>query len=187
MVFVACSAVSAKKKDTNKEPVVFDLTNKLIQEIHYNQQSLNDEFSKNVFDAFLESADPNKRFLLSKDIELLSKMKFQLDDAIKGKDLTFFNQYVGIIEKRESMCKKIIEAILIEPIPIDSKDSIELDSDKYNYVDSKKELSERWTAYIQSRVINELYFAIKNQEENDTLPQKSIQELEKESREKVGG
>ena len=185
--FVACSAVSAKKKDTNKEPVVFDLTNKLIQEIHYNQQSLNDEFSKNVFDAFLESADPNKRFLLSKDIELLSKMRFQLDDAIKGKDLTFFNQYVGIIEKRESMCKKIIETILTEPIPIDSKDSIELDSDKYNYVDSKKELSERWAAYIQSRVINELYFAIKNQEENDTLPQKSIQELEKESREKVGG
>ena len=89
---VACSAITAKKKEISKEPIVFDLTNKLIQQIHYNQQSLNDEFSKKVFEAFLESADPNKRFLFQKDVEEFSKIKFQLDDAIRSKDLSFFDQ-----------------------------------------------------------------------------------------------
>jgi carboxyl-terminal processing protease len=188
LVFVvACSAVTANKKAINKEPVIFDLTNKLIQQIHYNKQVLNDEFSKNAFEAFLESADPNKRFLYKKDVDEFSKLKFQLDDAIKAKDLSFFDQYVHVIEKREADCRKIVEGVLLKPIDLNSKDSIELDSDKYQFVNSKKELKDRWTDYVQSRVINELYFALKKQEENDTIPQKPLKKLEEESREKVAG
>ena len=184
---VACSAVTAKKKASNKEPVVFDLTNKLIQQTHYNKQVLNDEFSKNAFEAFLESADPNKRFLYKKDVDEFSKLKFKLDDAIKAKDLTFFDQYVHVIEKREADCRKIVEGVLLKPIDLNSKDSIELDSDKYNFVNSKKELVKRWSDYVHSRVVNELYFALKKQEENDTIPQKPLKKLEEESREKVAG
>ncbi len=187
VLVVACSAISAKDKDKSIEPKVFELTNKIVDDIHYNKQLINDDFSGKVFEVFLDNIDPNKRFLFKKDVQQLSKHKFKLDDAIKEKDLSFFNKYVDLIEKREKSAEKIVLEILNNSFDLQSKDSIELDPDKYNFVDSPKELTERWSRYVQSRIINELYFSIKKQEDNDTLPQKSIKELEIEAREKVSG
>ena len=187
VLVVACSAISAKDKDKSIEPKVFELTNKIVDDIHYNKQLINDDFSGKVFEVFLDNIDPNKRFLFKKDVQQLSKHKFKLDDAIKEKDLSFFNKYVDLIEKREKSAEKIVLEILNNSFDLQSKDSIELDPDKYNFVDSPKELTERWVRYVQSRIINELYFSIKKQEDNDTLPQKSIKELEIEAREKVSG
>lgn len=184
---VACSSAKEKDKAINIEPKVFEITNTVVDDVHYNKQMLNDDFSKKVFDVFVENIDPNKRFLFQKDIQNLSKSKFKLDDAIKEKDLTFFNNYVSLIEKREKSAEKIVMQILAEDVDLQSKDSIELDADKYDFVNSPNELKERWSNYVQSRIVNELYFAIKKQNENDTLPKKSIDELETEAREKVSG
>jgi len=185
VLVVACSSAKEKDKAINIEPKVFEITNTVVEDVHYNKQNLNDDFSKKVFDVFVENIDPNKRFLFQKDIQNLSKSKFKLDDAIKEKDLTFFNSYVSLIEKREKSAEKIVMQILAEGMDLQSKDSIELDADKYDFVNSPNELKERWSNYVQSRIVNELYFSIKKQDENDTLPKKSIDELETEAREKV--
>lgn len=187
VLVVACSAISAKGKDKDIEPKVFELTNAIVDNIHYNKQLLNDEFSKKVFEVFLENIDPNKRFLFKKDIQQLSKHKFKFDNAIKEKDMSFFNSYVSLIEKRESNAEKIVLDILDRSFDLESKDSIELDADKYDFVSSTNELKDRWVKYVQSRIVNELYFSIKKQEENDTLPQKSMDELKIEAKEKVSG
>jgi len=187
VLVVACSSAKEKDKAINIEPKVFEITNTVVEDVHYNKQNLNDDFSKKVFDVFVENIDPNKRFLFQKDIQNLSKSKFKLDDAIKEKDLTFFNSYVSLIEKREKSAEKIVMQILAEGMDLQSKDSIELDADKYDFVNSPNELKERWSNYVQSRIVNELYFSIKKQDENDTLPKKSIDELETEAREKVSG
>jgi carboxyl-terminal processing protease len=183
VLVVACSAISVK--DKNIEPSVFELTSTIVDNVHYNKQLLNDEFSKKVFDVFLENIDPNKRFLFKKDIQLLSKYKFKFDDAIKENDMSFFNNYVSLIEKRERNAEKIVLEVLETSFDLETKDSIELDSDKYDFASSANELKSRWMQYVQSRIVNELYFSIKKQEENDTLPQKSIDELQVEAREKV--
>jgi carboxyl-terminal processing protease len=187
VLVVSCSAISAKDKNKNKniEPEVFELTNVIVENIHYNKQLLNDEFSKKVFDVFLENIDPNKRFLFQKDVQQLSKHKFKFDNAIKDKDLSFFDNYVSLIEKRERNAEKIVLDILEKPFDLESKDSIELDADKYDFVSSTNELTQRWVQYVQSRIVNELYFSIKKQEENDSLPQKSMDDLQVEAREKV--
>ncbi|MBK21454.1 MAG: tail-specific protease [Flavobacteriales bacterium] len=187
VLVVACSAISAKEKDKAIEPEVFEITNTIVDNIHYNRQELNDDFSKKVFDVFIENIDPNKRFLFQKDIQQLSKSKFKLDDAVKEKDLSFFNSYVSLIEKREKSAEKLVLEILQGNFDFKSKDSIQLDSDKYDFVSSPKELKERWFKYVQSRVINELYFSIKKQEDNDTLPKKSMKELETQAIDKVSG
>lgn len=185
VLVVACSAISANGKDKDVEPKVFELTNAIVDNIHYNKQLLNDEFSKKVFEVFIENIDPNKRFLFKKDIQQLSKYKFKFDDAIKENDMSFFEIYVSLIEKRESSAQKIVMDILNKPFDLESNDSIELDSDKYDFVSSVNELKQRWLKYVHSRIVNELYFSIKKQEENDTLPQKSINDLKVEATEKV--
>ncbi len=187
VLVVSCSAISAKDKNKSKniEPEVFQLTNVIVENIHYNKQLLNDEFSKKVFDVFLDNIDPNKRFLFQKDVQQLSKHKFKFDNAIKDKDLSFFDNYVSLIEKRERNAEKIVLDILEKPFDLESTDSIELDADKYDFVSSTNELTQRWVQYVQSRIVNELYFSIKKQEENDSLPKKSMDDLQVEAREKV--
>ena len=59
VLVVACSAISAKEKNKSIEPKVFELTNKIVENVHYNKQMLNDEFSKKVFDIFIDNIDPN--------------------------------------------------------------------------------------------------------------------------------
>jgi len=186
VLLIACSAITVKEK-ANNEKLVFDLTNKLSSNLHYNKQDLNDEFSKRVFDAFLENIDPNKRFLIQEDVDKLSAFKFKIDDELKANDLTLFSVYADLISKREAESEKLVLKLTAQPVDLTIKDSVELDADKINFVSTKKELKGRWAKYIQSRVINEMSYEQKNQEENDTLPQKTLVVLEEEAREKVGG
>lgn len=185
VLLMACSAITVKEK-VNNEKLVFDLTNKLSSNLHYNKQDLNDEFSKRVFDGFLENIDPNKRFLVQEDVDKLSAFKFKIDDELKANELTLFSVYADLISKREAESEKLVLKLIAQPVDLTIKDSVELDADKIKFVSTKKELKARWSKYIQSRVINEIYFEQKNQEENDTLQQKTLIVLEKEAREKVG-
>lgn len=186
VLLIACSAITVKEK-ANNEKLVFDLANKLSSNLHYNKQDLNDEFSKKVFDAFLENIDPNKRFLIQEDVDKLSAFKFKIDDELKANELTLFSVYADLISKREAESEKLILKLTAQPFDLTIKDSVQLDADKIKFVSTKKELKVRWAKYIQSRVINEMYYEQKNQEENDTLPQKTLVILEEEAREKVSG
>lgn len=185
VVLVACSAAAAVKETSDKEKAVLNITKEFTAQTHYNKQDLNDEFSKKAFECFLDNIDPNKRFLLKKDVESLEKYKFKIDDALKTQDVSLFNLYNDLIVEREAKVEKMVFKILKQPIDLSTKDSIELDPDKIDFAEDEKELKARWTGYIDSRVVNEMYYEQKKIEESDTLPAKSLTVLEEEAREKV--
>lgn len=187
VIIGACSAVAVKEtKKADKEVAVIDLTKKLVNDLHYNRLELNDEFSKKAFDMLLESIDPNKRFLLKKDVEELSVFKFKMDDAILNNDLKVFELYFDIVEKREKGAEKIFSKVLAKKIDLNKKDSVEVDSDKYDYAEDTKALKARWTQYITSQVLEKLYSLEKNQNENDSIEdKKTLAELEVKAREHV--
>ena len=122
VLLIACSAITVKEK-ANNEKLVFDLANKLSSNLHYNKQDLNDEFSKKVFDAFLENIDPNKRFLIQEDVDKLSAFKFKIDDELKAKELTLFSVYADLISKREAESEKLILKLTAQPFDLTIKDS----------------------------------------------------------------
>ncbi len=183
----ACSAVAIKESTkSEKEVAVVDLTKKLVTDLHYNNQELNDEFSKKVFEMLLKNIDPNKRFLLQKDIEKLSVFKFKIDDALITNDLTVFDTYFEIIESREKAAQKIFHSILSKKINLELKDSFDIDADKYDFAKDKKELKTRWNGYISTQVLEKLYSLEKNQNENDSIVEKkSLKELEEKARKHV--
>ena len=183
----ACSAVAIKESTkSEKEAAVVDLTKKLVTDLHYNNQELNDEFSKKVFEMLLKNIDPNKRFLLQKDIEKLSVFKFKIDDALIKNDLTVFDTYFEIIKSREQAAQKIFKSILSKKINLELKDSFDIDADKYDFAKDKKELKTRWNGYISTQVLEKLYSFEKNQNENDSIiEKKSLKELEEKARKHV--
>ena len=183
----ACSAVAIKESTkSEKESAVVDLTKKLVSDLHYNNQELNDEFSKKVFEMLLKNIDPNKRFLLQKDIDKLSVFKFKIDDALIKNDLTVFDTYFEIIESREQAAQKIFTSILSKKINLELKDSFDIDADKYDFSKDKNELKTRWNGYISTQVLEKLYSLEKKQNENDSIVEKkSLKELEEKARKHV--
>lgn len=187
LIVGACSAVAIKESTkSSNEVAVIDLTKKLVADLHYNNQELNDEFSKKVFDMLLENIDPNKRFLQKKDVEELAAFKFKIDDALINNDLTVFDTYFKIVEKREAEAQKIFHNILSKKINLALEDSFDIDADKYDFAENKKELKRRWNGYVSTQVLEKLYSLEKKQNENDSLDKKlGIIELEVKARSHV--
>lgn len=66
---------------------VLTVINRLLSRYHYRKFSLDDEMSKNIFTAYLESLDQNRFYFTAQDIARFSRHQMQLDDAIGDADM----------------------------------------------------------------------------------------------------
>jgi carboxyl-terminal processing protease len=55
-----------------------------LKNYHYEAHLIDNEFSENVFDLYMEKLDYNKRFFVREDIDRLSTFKFKIDDAVNN-------------------------------------------------------------------------------------------------------
>jgi carboxyl-terminal processing protease len=70
-----------------KDTVITRLMIQALENWHYKQIRLNDEFSLKAFDLYLKRLDPNKRFLLKSDVEELKHYQTKIDDELE-KEIT---------------------------------------------------------------------------------------------------
>ncbi|MFT6715465.1 MAG: carboxyl-terminal processing protease [Saprospiraceae bacterium] len=188
--FAACGMVLSKVSTTSKDTKTGDLIAKLVRNTHYNQLVINDEFSKNAFEALLDFSDPNKRFFIQKDIDALKKHELLVDNYFIKSDLTFFNDFFPLIEKREEKVEKLIFKILEKPIEFNELTNVQTDADSLSYCNSEKELKQRWRKNLAFMINDKLYYLEKKQA-NDTLQsdtvkvKKTLKEMEIQAREQV--
>jgi carboxyl-terminal processing protease len=191
-VFVAaasCSFTTKEFNDPDKDKLLIDLITYVLQKGHYQTKEINDEFSKNVFEDFVISLDPLKRYFLASDIEEFRKYENDIDDQLKNKELTFFNLAFGRLMSRMEEAKKIYPRILDKPFDYTIDESINIDYDVLPYADSKSDMVERWRIQLKFSTIGNYYDLIEeNGKENkdeseEVIYPKSKDELEKKSRE----
>src|SRR5690606_32815709 len=90
-VFVAvasCSFTTNEFNDPDKDKTLLDLITYVIQRGHYDPKAMDDAFSAEVFDTFINGLDPLKRYFLATDIAEFEKYRTEIDDQIKNKDLS---------------------------------------------------------------------------------------------------
>ncbi|MCF6306533.1 MAG: carboxy terminal-processing peptidase [Flavobacteriaceae bacterium] len=189
----SCSFTTKEFNDPDKDKLLIDLITFVLQKGHYNPKDMNDEFSKNVYDNFLEGMDPLKRYFLTSDIEDFSQYQYELDDQIKVKDLTFFNLVYTRYNKRLEDVKKIYPEVLEIPFDYYKDEEINVDYEEVPYTTSRKELKERWRKQLKFSTISNYYDLIEdngmnvknNDKEITSEPKepKSLKEIEEESRE----
>lgn len=159
-VFVAaasCSFTTKEFNDPDKDKLLIDLITYVIQKGHYKTKEINDVFSENVYEDFIIALDPLKRYFLASDIEDFSEYKFDIDDQLKGKDLTFFNLVFDRLMKRMEEAKKIYPQILDKPFDYTLEESIEVDYEALPYATNKNELKERWRKQLKFSTIGNYY------------------------------
>lgn len=202
IAFASCSFTSKKFDDNpDKDKLLIQLITYVLDNGHFNPQDLNDSFSENVFEDYLNQLDPFKRYFYESDIKEFEAYKTQLDDQLKDYDVAFFNLTHERLLKRIEESKAIYAEILEKPFDFTKDESYTADYEELKYVKNKREMKERWRQQLKFSTIANYDDAISQRDTNmeaNTLPEsvfsaqneksskdnkKSLVELEEEARE----
>ena len=185
--FVSCNFISKNFESDDKDSLVIQLITYVLDQAHYLDIEIDDNFSEKVFDSFLENIDPYKRYLYQSDIDNLSQYKYQIDDAFNQPDLEFFNMSHEILKKRIDEAMQISEEVLSKSFDFQLEETFNFDIDELQYVNSRTDLVERWRKLMKLYLIENFHDEIKEDERNvqkdSTFKARSYSEIEIETRE----
>lgn len=172
-----------------KEAVILKSVVNILERAHFKPKDINDDFSKKVYQSYLDLLDGGKRFLIQADVDKLKPYEKQIDDEILSTKLNFFNASLDIINAAQSRVKSYYKEILAKPMTFNEKETISYDFEKMPYAKNEKELYARWEKILKANVLDEIV-QVQNGQENDSLKvdktePKSFATIEKEAREKV--
>ncbi len=137
----------------------------LLESEHYNPRKIDDQFSSEVFDAYLKALDPEKNIFLKSDIVDLSVYRKSIDDEIHGAKIEFEPAANKIFELRYKESKLIVDSVVKYAFDFNIDDSIKLETDSVSYPANQKERFDRWYKIIKYKTL-ERYATLK--EERDT-------------------
>ena len=125
----SCSFTTKDFDDPNKDKTLIELITYVLQNGHYDPKDIDDSFSAEVYEDYLESLDPLKRFFYASDIAEFQKYQQLLDDQIKNQELSFFDlthkRLVQRMEEAEELYKEILET----PFDFQEQETLNMDYD----------------------------------------------------------
>jgi len=181
----------AKQQDNSKkEQVLLEQVLRGLTMIHFEPLTLNDEFSKAVFDEYLNGLDFNKKFFLQSDINQLSSHQLKIDNQLAVRDISFFEAVEGIITRRMKEASEHYRVILADPFDFTVTEEIELDGKKNSWAADQGALFEEWRKALKYQVMLRIHSDLEIQEsaleKGDTLiEQRTFEEIERAARESV--
>ena len=153
IAFASCSFTSKKFEDPDKDKLLIQLITYLLDQGHFDPKDINDDFSSNVFESYLDNIDPFKRYFYASDIKEFEAYKNKIDDEILAYDLSFFNLTHNRLLQRIAESKVIYTKILEKPFDFSVDEDYSADYEKLTYVNSKKEMNERWRLQLKFSTI----------------------------------
>jgi len=188
IAFASCSFTSKKFEDPDKDKLLIQLITYLLDQGHFEPKDINDDFSEDVFEKYLNNVDQFKRFFYASDIEEFEAYKLQIDDQIKAYDVSFFNLTHQRLLQRIAEAKTMYIEILEKPFDFSKKEEYLADYENLTYATNKREMKERWRQQLKFSTIAN-YDEILSQQEAETdsadktiKKKKSIKEIEAEAR-----
>jgi carboxyl-terminal processing protease len=156
---------SKPKGDPEKDKLLLNLIEYVIKNGHYDPKDIDDEFSKGVYKDYLNTIDADKKFFLQSDINEFSKYEFEIDDAIKNKDLTFFDLTYTRLIKRMDESKAYYKDILSKPFDYFKDENFNVDNEKLPYCKNLDEIKDKWRKQIKLSTLAALVDKVKDQED----------------------
>ena len=189
MCLASCSFVSKDFDTSDKDSLVIQLITYVLDQAHYLDKEIDDNFSEKVFNTFLENLDPYKRYFYASDIEEFSEYKYSIDDAFKNPNFDFFDLVYERYKERMSESEKIFNKILSTPFDFSKDEVCECDFEVLDYVKTNHELYDRWRKLLKIYVIenyhNEIEDDLRKFEKDSLFQIRNLDLIEKETRESL--
>ena len=79
VIYFEVSNTKFSSDEPNKDKLLVDLVSYVLDKLHYDPKIINDDFSINVYEDFIDAVDSQKRFLLKSDIKSFSQYRLSID------------------------------------------------------------------------------------------------------------
>jgi carboxyl-terminal processing protease len=176
--------VAQKSKVADNVDLVFHNTANMLQHIHYAPKTLDDKFSSQIFNSYLEQLDPGKRIFLQQDIREFKKFESQLDDELRGKAVNFYKVVNTTFRQRLEESEKLVNELLKEPFQFNRAETYNSNMEKEPWSSSAEEQKNRWRNYLKYQVLVQYDDQLELQAKDSTAA-KSVETPEKKARDVV--
>jgi len=156
---------SFNESDSDKDQLLLQLVSYILDEGHYVEKDLDDDFSSNAFETYIDMIDPYKRYFYKSDIKKFKEYEYLIDDQFKNSEITFFNLTNEILLKRINESKEIYTEVFSSPFNYELDEVLIVSTDE-NFVSTRAELKDRWRKTFKYYTLNNLNDLLS---ENDSL------------------
>jgi len=128
----------------DKYQQIFMQVTEMLEEAHYNPKKVDDEFSRKIFNKYIETLDPDKNIFLANDIKDLKKFELSIDDELHGSPIQFFYAVDAIFLKRGKELSAIMPELFQNPFQFNTDEKITLDPEKADFPKNEAMRKEIW-------------------------------------------
>lgn len=147
---------NAPQNDEEKMQTIMISVKNTLSYLHYSPKPINDAYSADVYDKYMEMIDPGKRFFLQSEVDEFSKHRTKLDDYLNRGDLTFYKLTVDKLYDRTAEIEKYSQEILSKPINFEENDELILEPKLKKYPQNQEELKNEWKKFIKYNILQEI-------------------------------
>ncbi len=158
---------------------VIEKVRKALTYLHFSPKEINDEFSQEVFDRYLEDLDPFKRNFTLTQIKELQKYRNKLDDFFNDSDLTFYDLSKKMYYDSQTENEQMVNELLEENFDFDQEDYLIVDEDKKDFPKNKAEKKQEWRRYLKYLILDEVQ-TLEQDEENEGKTKEELLSMAKE-------
>lgn len=179
----AFAKIGGKTDPPDRYEAIMQLVGQILKEGHYQPKTIDDAFSKQVFNKYLKSLDGERKFFLKSDIDALKAVETHVDDELNGAPLDVFTKTNEIIKKRVAEAANIYPGILAKPFDFTKEEKIVMDPDAMEWPATEAARVEAWRQSLKYRTLEKYSELIDIRDKDKTS--KTDAQLETEAREKV--
>jgi carboxyl-terminal processing protease len=156
---------------------------RVIEKNHYSPRAVDDSFSIQVFNRYIERLDDDKLILTKADVDQLFTYRLQIDDELMGKSWNFLPAISALYKARLLKADSMIRAITEKPFDFTIKEAFSLKADT-QYAGSFPEYEHRWRKWLKYETMMKIY-DINLASTKQPIAGNSFSKLEEEARIKV--
>ncbi len=157
-----------------------------LNRFHYQPRTLDDKFSEQVYDLYLDDVDASRRFFTEEDIDKLAPFKKDIDDECNASTFQFFSTSYDLMNAALPKTQGYYRELLAQPMDFSKNETIELKGEKRDWCKNDTELRAYWAQLMKYEVLTRLQQKRDEQAKADFKGEKkSDADLEKEVRKNV--
>lgn len=183
------SASNISNNDPEKDKVIIYILKNILTRGHYVKKDMNDDFSKHVYNEFINNLDPSKRYFTQEDLKEFSQFKYQIDDQLKESKIDFYTLVYGRFLEKVDAAKITYKNLLKEPFDYTKDETINLDYEKTPFAKNENALIDHWRKQLKLQILGNIEEKEEQEEnklkEDSTYKKKTFKELETEARKVV--
>ncbi len=165
-IFVFAAAYWPPYDSGEKEAILMQTILGGLNQLHFQPQDIDNEFSEKAFDLYIDRLDNGRRWLLKSDVEKLKAYKTKIDDEMDAGSYELFNLSTQLVDAGKEKTRAFYKEILAEPFDFERMEDIEMDGDKRMFAETDQELKECWRMLLKYDVMTRLASKIEKQNED---------------------